>query len=168
MASKNLEFTIRLKKTIKEMGLKPPAFALKAEMKYPTLMNYLKKGAEGHVPEWDQLVKISDASGKSIDWLLTGKMPETDARHPCAGLEEHCPKIKNILLSNHSVITAAFLANIAAFDHSINKEKEQDEKIRTQGRDIKSLKDEVKNLNKALSKGQLTGTDQAASSSTGK
>jgi hypothetical protein len=73
MASKNVDFTKRLKDTIKQMRLNPPAFAEKAKMGYSTLMNYLKKGAEGHVPEWDQLVKISTASDKSIDWLLTGK-----------------------------------------------------------------------------------------------
>lgn len=38
-------------------------------------MNYLIPKGFGRVPEWDQLVKISKASGKSIDWLLMGYPP---------------------------------------------------------------------------------------------
>lgn len=42
-------------------------------------MNYLIPKGLGRVPEWDQIVKIAAASGKSIDWLLTGVEPKTTA-----------------------------------------------------------------------------------------
>lgn len=75
MASKNKEFTERLLQAIADTGLDKPAFAEKSKVGYSTLMTYFRRVNYGRVPEWDQLVKISEASGKTIDWLLTGKEP---------------------------------------------------------------------------------------------
>ncbi len=45
-------------------------------MPYSTLMTYLSKKDYGRVAEWDQLIKIANASSMSIEWLLTGKEKE--------------------------------------------------------------------------------------------
>ena len=172
MASKNIEFTARLKGTIKEMGLKPPGFAEKASIGYSTLMNYLKKGAEGHVPEWDQLVKISKASGKTIDWLLTGhkdlasSLPAKEDRKPYSGEDTcNCPKkyhdacsmLKEILDSDDEDTIDAINYNLRAFRKSIKKDAT-----------IRKLIEDVEELRKAMSAGRLTDIDAVASSNIGK
>jgi transcriptional regulator with XRE-family HTH domain len=175
MASKNIEFTARLKEAIKDTGLEYKDFAEKSKIGYTTLMNYLIPKGLGRVPEWDQLVKISNGCGKSIDWMLTGQertpalcisearsQYRADPMHGWpADLKTACHQLKNILLSNHPVIKPALLSNLAAFEYSIEKEKEQDEKIRKVNKRVKDLED-------SLRRGQPTGTDEAASSSTGK
>jgi len=164
MATKNIDFTDRLEKRLSEMGVDKKIFCKDAEINYSTFMTYLAPGSRGRVPEWDQLVKIANASGKSIDWLLTGKESRRDHAHPCAGLEEYCKKIKNIILSQHPVITPAFLANIAAFDYSIG----QDEKTKDHSKIIKRMKKRINDLEEAVSRDQSSGIDEVASSNTGK
>jgi len=74
MAAKSTEFTERLRGLIKgELKLSNNGFADRAGIGRSTLGNYFNKQNYGRVPEWDQLVKISRASGKSVEWLLTGK-----------------------------------------------------------------------------------------------
>lgn len=179
MASKNIEFTGRLKLAIKSTGLDKAGFAQKAKMGYTTLMNYLVPKGIGRVPEWDQLVKIAQASGKSIDWLLTGKDPVqlqagivSDPRAgygACADsldtlpeeIKNACRQVRDIFLSDHSVIKPALLSNLAAFQYSVEKEKSQDEEIEKLNRRLKQLEE----WRKAE---RNTGIDTAASSNTGK
>jgi hypothetical protein len=74
MAAKSTEFTERLRGLIKgELKMSNNGFADRAGIGRSTLGNYFNKQNYGRVPEWDQLVKISKASGKSVEWLLTGK-----------------------------------------------------------------------------------------------
>jgi hypothetical protein len=95
----------------------------------------------GYRPSLLVLLEITDNFPVSLDWLITGN--ESDSKpHPCAGLEEHCPKIKKIILSEHPVITPAFLANLAAFDYSIDKDKDE-KKLR---KDIALLRKQVDKL----------------------
>ncbi len=78
MAAKNSEFTERLRKLIKEdLRMSNNAFADMAGIGHSTIGNYFNKQNYGRVPEWDQLLKISKASGKTVDWLLTGKEAES-------------------------------------------------------------------------------------------
>lgn len=78
MAAKNKDFTERLRKLIKEeMKMSNNAFADLAGIGHSTIGNYFNKQNYGRVPEWDQLLKISKASGKTVDWLLTGKEAES-------------------------------------------------------------------------------------------
>jgi transcriptional regulator with XRE-family HTH domain len=78
MAAKNSEFTERLRKLIKEeLKMSNNAFADMAGIGHSTIGNYFNKQNYGRVPEWDQLLKISKASGKTVDWLLTGKEAES-------------------------------------------------------------------------------------------
>ncbi|MBN1663422.1 MAG: helix-turn-helix domain-containing protein [Deltaproteobacteria bacterium] len=158
MATKNIDFTNRLKLAIKKTGLKNPAFADKAEMGYSTLMNYLKRGAEGHVPEWDQLVKIAIAANCSIDWLLTGKeadLPEhtfvcTDER-----LFELCEEIMELFEEEDEEIIQAI------------KSRVQDiRKLAAKNRENRELKERIKRIEKymeeILSAGPKPGTERAA------
>lgn len=137
-----------------------------------------------NLPNGKQLLAIRDKFGVSIDWLLAGTEPtpikvpgvaedaagyNADRKpHHCAGLEEYCPKFKKIILSEHPVIKPAFLANLAAFEYSIDKEKSQDEKISEHSEKIKRMKGRIFDLEEAMTRGQRTGTDAAASSNTGK
>lgn len=81
MSSRNDKFTIRLLSALKERGVeyKPNTrgnlkkFAEDNEIVYTTLHKCLREENRGHVPEWDQLLKISIAVEKSVDWLLTGR-----------------------------------------------------------------------------------------------
>lgn len=145
----------------------------------------------GYRPSLAVLLEITEKFPVTIDWLLTGMNPtpvkvsgvaeaeagyKSDMKpHPCAGLEEHCPKFKNILLSDHKVIKDAFLANLHAFDYSISKEKEQDGKIKEQDGKIDNLSQdlgralkEIRQLREAMQSGRLTDTDAVASSNIGK
>ncbi|MFA5100527.1 MAG: hypothetical protein WC547_06575 [Candidatus Omnitrophota bacterium] len=119
------------------------------------------------MPGGAQLILIQEKFGVSIDWLLTGKVPGAES-HPCAGMEDHCVKMKKIITAEHPVITPAFLANLAAFEYSIEKEKEQDEKIENYAHDVKRMKKRIRDVEASLIKGLSTGIDKAASSSTGK
>lgn len=184
MARKDPEITKRIKQAIAETGLKYPAFADKADLNYRSMMGYLMPGRCGFVPEWDQLVKIAAATGKSIDWLLTG-LETAQARHVVAEgnapynvadecdwpadvtdqqreeIRRACKSVQKIYLSDHRVIKPALQSNLAAFEYSIDKEKEQD-------KEIKQLKKRVGDLERGIRSAPPTGTDQAASSSTGK
>jgi transcriptional regulator with XRE-family HTH domain len=74
MAEKNIAFTERLRDIIKkDLKMTREEFAAKAGMKTSTINNYFNKKNYGRVPEWDQLLKISTAVGKSVDYLLTGE-----------------------------------------------------------------------------------------------
>jgi transcriptional regulator with XRE-family HTH domain len=78
MAAKNSEFTERLRKLIKEeLKMSNNAFADMAGIGHSTIGNYFNKQNYGRVPEWDQLLKIARSSGKTVDWLLTGKEAES-------------------------------------------------------------------------------------------
>ena len=63
------QFSARLRKAIDAMGLKATHFAHKAGIPQGTISKCL----HGHVPSAKLLVRICKISGKSVDWLLTGK-----------------------------------------------------------------------------------------------
>jgi len=64
----NKRFSSRLRMVIQAMGMNPTRFASKAGVPQGTISKCLY----GHVPTIKVLLRISKASGKSIDWLLTG------------------------------------------------------------------------------------------------
>jgi transcriptional regulator with XRE-family HTH domain len=65
----NKQFSRRLQRVIQSMGISPTHFARKAAVPQGTISKCL----HGHVPSPKILLRISRASGKSVDWLLTGK-----------------------------------------------------------------------------------------------
>ena len=65
----NKGFSERLRKAIQALGIKPTHFAYKARVPQGTI----SKCRNGHVPTARILLRFSKASGKSVDWLLTGK-----------------------------------------------------------------------------------------------
>jgi len=72
MAKKNPSFSERLKHLYKESGCKNEAiFAREIGLNYTTIRKYLRQ--DGTVPEWPQLLSISEHTGRSVEWLLTGK-----------------------------------------------------------------------------------------------
>lgn len=183
MAAKNADFTARLEKAIADTGLDNKTFAKEAKMGYSTLMNYLVPGSRGRVPEWDQLVKISKASKKTINWLLTGeeKQAKTSGHAvaesimpygttPTGFMEdwnetsvEAAKKLKTILDSGDDVAIAAILSNLNAFHESVKRKEE----VESQDRDIKSLKLQVRQLKKLFTGERTAGTDSADTSGTG-
>jgi hypothetical protein len=62
-------FSVRLGQVIQSMGISPTHFARKADVPQGTISKCL----HGHVPSPKILLRISRASGRSVDWLLTGK-----------------------------------------------------------------------------------------------
>lgn len=65
----NKQFSARLRKAIRATGLNPTHFAYKSGVPQGTI----SKCVNGHVPTAKLLLRISRLSGKSVDWLLTGK-----------------------------------------------------------------------------------------------
>lgn len=65
----NKQFSARLAQAIEGTGLNPTNFAYKAGVPQGTISKCL----HGHVPTAKLLLRISKTSGKSVDWLLTGK-----------------------------------------------------------------------------------------------
>lgn len=63
------QFSARLGKAIQALGLNPTNFAYKAGVPQGTISKCL----HGHVPTAKLLLRISRTSGRSVDWLLTGK-----------------------------------------------------------------------------------------------
>jgi len=145
MAEKNLVFTENLKQAISDTKLSNPKFAKKAGMNYSTLMTYLRPENNGRVAEWDQLVKISKASGKSIEWLLTGKenniTPDITASWS-EELKNLCLDLKEILETADEVSIAALKMNMAMIKGAV---KDRNEKVGLNKR-IKVLEKEVKDL----------------------
>jgi transcriptional regulator with XRE-family HTH domain len=126
MAAKNPDFTERLKQAIVSTGLKYPAFAEKAGMPYSTLMSYLKRSAVGHVAEWDQLVKISNAAGKSVDWLLTGEDAELHKKCPTCGnwsddVRDACRQLQEIMDSGDKKARDTILNNLDLIGRGMEK-----------------------------------------------
>ncbi len=68
----NKQFSARLSRAIRFTGLKPTHFAWKAGVPQGTISKCLS----GHVPTARLLLRISRLSGRSVDWLLTGKEGE--------------------------------------------------------------------------------------------
>ncbi|MCK9362097.1 MAG: helix-turn-helix domain-containing protein [Syntrophales bacterium] len=177
-------FSSKLKLLIKyHLKISQKAFAkqINVEESYLSMVLNEKSG-----PSADMIAGLYFHYAEYLDWLLSDENPTTvkikvnnstdpSPPHPCAGLEEYCSQFKNVLLSDNKVIRDAFLSNLKAFNYSINKEKEQDEKIKRQDENIDDLRaelngalTEMRQLRAALSVGQPTGTDVAASSNTGK
>ena len=65
----NKQFSARLSRAIRFTGLKPTHFAWKAGVPQGTISKCLS----GHVPTARLLLRISRLSGRSVDWLLTGR-----------------------------------------------------------------------------------------------
>jgi hypothetical protein len=130
-------------------------------------------------PSIEYIVAVSRVTRKPVEWYLYGKPSESqpdykvEESRPQFGSEEDlmshwpeeiksaCRQLKEILLSDHPVIKPALLSNLAAFQYSVEKEKSQDEEIKNLNRRLQHLEE----YHKAK---QPTGTDGAASSSTGK
>ncbi len=126
MAAKNNIFTQNLKKIILEAKLDNHKFAQKCGMNYSTLMTYLRPKNDGRVPEWDQLLKISVAGNKSIEWLLTGKEPQKDCAVNCdIEMQEICLKVKELIKSETSW-GESLRSNIETFKKGFDNEKHID------------------------------------------
>lgn len=150
-------------------------FAETIGVKYETIRNWCNGT---RFPEGYQLLSIRDKYGISIDALLTSsdpeliytpKVSESQAEYgACADsldkwpddIKNACRQVKKILQSDHPVIKPALLSNLAAFQYSVDKEESQDAEIRKLNQRLKLLEE----FHKAK---QRTGTDGAASSSTG-
>jgi transcriptional regulator with XRE-family HTH domain len=65
----NKQFSARLRKAIRALGVNPTNFAYKAGVPQGTISKCL----HGHVPTAKLLLRIARTSGRSVDWLLTGK-----------------------------------------------------------------------------------------------
>ena len=65
----NRQFSARLRKAVDSTGLNATHFAWRAGVPQGTISKCLN----GHVPTAKVLLRISKLSGKSVDWLLTGK-----------------------------------------------------------------------------------------------
>jgi len=118
-----------------------------------------------NLPDGRRLLAIHEKFGVSIDWLLTGKepgaqLPEAFMAQWPVEVRNACTQLKNILLSDHPVIKPALLSNLAAFESSVEREKTQDEEIKRVNRRLHRQEQELRAK-------QSTGTDGAASSSTG-
>ncbi len=176
MARKNIDFTARLEKIIKESGLENQEFAKIAKINYTTLMNYIVPGSRGRVPEWDILVKISEHSNISIDWLLTGNVPfeenvlpapfefgkSTEKPHRCEFCgdmsdenKKLCKKVKEVMDSEETQIADALKANIDAFHGILERERKHSE-------EIESLKKIIMHHEKLLDPDRFTGTGKEA------
>jgi transcriptional regulator with XRE-family HTH domain len=130
-----------------------------------------------NLPDGKQLMLIHEKFGVSLDWLVIGIGPqkaavagiaEQEAGYGCESLDSWpediknaCRQLREILLSDHPVIKPALLSNLAAFQHSVSKEKSQEEEIRKLSRRLL----ELEQWHKAE---QNTGAERAALSSTGK
>ncbi len=145
-----------------------------------------------HNPSLQYIIAVARATGKPIEWYLYGeKRPDAApkvAEHQAQYKTEEefmaqwpeeiraaCRQLKAIMLSNHPWIKPALLSNLAAFQYSVDKEKSQDEEIRKHKDAIRTQKKEIKELSKRLQfledrhkAKQDSGTEGAASSSTGK
>lgn len=124
----------------------------------------LNKYEKGHrVPDADCLNRMVNAlECDDPGWLLTGRksiqMTEEEfmAKWP-EEIRNACRKLKDILLSDDPVIKPALLSNLAAFQQSL----EQKEEVRKLNRRLQFLEERHKAKRR-------TGTDGAASLSTGK
>lgn len=132
-----------------------------------------------HYPSLQYIIAVSRVTGKPVEWYLYGEKPENHTVHNVADsrtqyvaypdsldtlpedIKNACRQVRDILLSDHPVIKPALLSNLAAFKHSVEKEKSQDEKIR-------GLNKRLKFLENRHNAERGTGTEEAASSSTGK
>lgn len=115
----NRQFATRLRKAIQAMGIKPTHFAYKAKVPQGTISKCLN----GHVPTARILLRISKVSGKSVDWLLTGKgqeetgegyVAERPARYGRRGMAQKSKA--------HDVVWVAKLLKVL---HSGNRRKKQ-------------------------------------------
>ncbi len=75
----------RIKKIREELGLSMDSFAKLIEVKTKGNINNWEKNR--YYPNIEQLIKISEISGRSIDWILTGA--------------EDKPDIKNSIIYHH-------------------------------------------------------------------
>jgi hypothetical protein len=139
-------------------------------------------------PSLEYVVAVSRVTRKPAEWYLYGcTMQESDTQcvaenraaiqgknmPDCMNdwpndIIEACRQLKDILLSDHPVIKPALISSLAAFQCSLEKEKEQDEKIKKQDQEIKKLSRRLLQLENWHKAEQDTGTVGAASSSTGK
>lgn len=65
----NKQFSARLRRAIQAVAVNPTRFAYKSGVPQGTISKCLN----GHVPTAKVLLRISRLSGRSVDWLLTGK-----------------------------------------------------------------------------------------------
>lgn len=121
MAGKNDGFTERLLIALRDAGVdyRPntksglKAFAEKHGITYTTLHKCVRKEWRGHVPEWDQLLKISNAVNKSIAWLLIGK--EEAACRSGTPPDEYMEKAGAVLKSEDARLVKDFKKEILYF-----------------------------------------------------
>jgi transcriptional regulator with XRE-family HTH domain len=117
-------------------------------------------------PSIEYVVAIARFTRKPIEWYLYGEKSENESKSMSEEefmakwpkeIQDACRKLKDILLSDDPVIKPALLSNLAAFQQSL----EQKEEIRKLSRRLQFLEERHKAK-------RHTGTDGAASSSTGK
>jgi len=123
----------------------------------------------------EYIIAVSKATGKPIEWYLYGNEAITVPMQLAVGqntptddfnswpeeIQFACRLLREIMLSNHPVIKPALQSNLAAYRYSLDKEVSQDEEIRNLSRRLKLLEQQHM-------AGHDTGTDEAASSSTGR
>lgn len=164
MAKKNEKFTENLKAVIASSGLGNTGFAKRAGLGYSTLMTYLNDNNYGHVAEWEQLLKISSAAGKSINWLLTGG---EDNRPSCEvgcdyKIKELCQKVKEVIESDTSY-SGALESNINSFHEAV----EEKMVVKELTENVRKLTIEVNNIKKTHSDGHASDTQEEPAESTG-
>jgi hypothetical protein len=123
------------------------------------------KGNERTNPSLEYVIAVANFTGRPIEWYLYGckeaePREQTEEEFMAKWPEEirdACRKLKKLLLSDDPVIKPALLSNLAAFQLSL----EQKEEIRKLSRRLQFLEERHKAK-------RHTGTDGAASSSTGK
>jgi hypothetical protein len=138
-------------------------------------------GATKQKPSLEYIVAVSRVTGKPIEWYLYGHtayesrasfVAEQNADHQTESnpkgmgkwpvdIIDACHQLKDILLSDNHAIKTALISILAASQICLENEKSQEEKIRMLSRRLLKLE----NWHKAE---QDTGTEGAASSSTGK
>lgn len=121
-------------------------------------------------PSLEYIVAVARVTGKPIEWYLYGKQPgnEASTRSEEEFIEEYianwseddkkaCRRFRKIMSSDNSGVKDALRWNLAAFEESLDQKEE-----------IKRLNKRLQFLEERQKAERFTGTDEAASSSTGK
>jgi len=137
-----------------------------------------------NLPDGKQLLAIQEKFDVSIDWLLNGKSPVpvkfSDIEKSRAMAEEaflaRLPEelkkafnqVKEVLLSDHPLIKPVLLSNLDVYQHCVKTDKPRRKNDKLTDDEIQRLRGRIQFLEEWQKAGGLTGTDAAASSSTGR
>lgn len=137
MPYRNPEFTKRLKAALYEKGVLDekgefcngftgPKLAKVLKFKQSTVYKYLDNKNAGIVPQIEELLKITDFIGKTVDWLLTGEDAQPKRMSGCYDL---IPKYKARLSGGDgSLETSDQIESNLAFRKDWLKDKGVDKK----------------------------------------